>query len=154
MILIDDYILLPKEGRQSHIRLDEPCIERGGHANGSSFYCKGLLAHILDTTIPAGHKIHLCHLCHNPICANPNHMYWGTAQENRLDQIDRGTSKSIFQRTVDKYGYEEACSLNSKGRLGNTNGSGNKGKPKSEEHRRKISENHRGGRKRKIAGVM
>lgn len=81
-------------------------------------------------------------------------MYWGTAQENRLDQIERGTSKTIFQRTVDKYGYEEACRLNSRGRSGNTYGSGNKGKPKSEEHKRKLSENHRGGRKKKIAEVM
>ena len=39
---------------------------------------------------------------------------------------------------VDKYGYEEACKKNS--RVGNTYGAGNKGKPKSEEHKRKIAE--------------
>jgi hypothetical protein len=65
-------------------------------------------------------------------------MYWGTAQENRQDQIDRGTDKSIWERTVEKYGLEEARAMNS--RKGNKNGTGNKGKPKSEDQKRKISE--------------
>lgn len=98
------------------------------------------MAHLLDTTIPTGHKIHICHSCNNEKCSNPNHLYWGTAQENRLDQIARGTSKTVFQRTVDKYGYDAACGLNSRTKMGNTNGSGNKGKPKAEKHRQKIAE--------------
>ena len=65
---INEYIKLPKEDRQNHLRLDEPCLERGGQ----SMYCKGLLAHIHDTTIPSGHKIHVCHACHNGACSNPN----------------------------------------------------------------------------------
>lgn len=51
---------------------------------------------------------------------------------------------------VEKYGYEEACKMNSKGKTGNTYGSGNKGKPKSDEHKAKISANHKGGRKKKL----
>lgn len=143
MLIIDEYILLPKEVRQKHLRLDESCIERGG----SSFYFKGLLAHLLDTTVPTGHKIHLCHACHNAKCSNPNHLYWGTAQENRLDEVKNG-GKTIWERTVEKYGLEKAREMNR--RKGNTNGSGNKGKPKSEEHRAKIAANHKGGRKRKM----
>jgi hypothetical protein len=50
---------------------------------------------------------------------------------------------------VDKYGYEGACALNAVGRKGNTYGSGNKGKPKTEEHKAKIAANHKGGRKKK-----
>ena len=143
MLIIDEYILLPKEVRQKHLRLDGSCIERGG----SSFYFKGLLAHLLDTTVPTGHKIHLCHACHNAKCSNPNHLYWGTAQENRLDEVKNG-GKTIWERTVEKYGLEKAREMNR--RKGNTNGSGNKGKPKSEEHRAKIAANHKGGRKRKM----
>ena len=137
---IDEYILLEKIERQKHLRLDESCIERGGPEKGGlSSYCKGLLAHVLDTTIPSGHKIHICHACNNPKCSNPNHLYWGTAQENRQDQIENGTSKSVWQRTVDKYGLEEASNRNSKLRKGNKNGSGNLGKPKSAEHRQKVA---------------
>jgi len=138
---IQDYILRPKEDRQLHLRLNEPCIERGGPEKGGlSAYCKGLMAHILDTSIPTGHKIHICHACNNQKCSNPNHLYWGTAQENRQDQIDKGTDKSIWQRTVDKYGLEEAIRKNSIRSKNNKNGRGNKGKPKSLDHRQTIAE--------------
>lgn len=143
---INDYIKLPKHERQIHLKLDEPCIERGA----GSYYFKGLLAHVLDTTVPTGAKIHLCHACHNGKCGNPNHLYWGTAQENRLDQIENGTGDSPWNRMVAKYGLEEAKKMNSKGRQGNKNGSGNKGKPKSEEHKKNIALNRKGGRPKKI----
>jgi hypothetical protein len=151
MLLIEDYITQSKEQRQQHIDLTDSCIERGGPLNGGlSSYCKGLMAHLLNTTIPSGHKIHVCHACNNERCSNPKHLYWGTAQENRLDQ----KKDTVWERTVKKYGYTEACRLNAKGKTGNTNGSGNKGKPKSEEHKAKISANRKGGRKKKNAVVM
>ena len=149
---IEEYILLPQSKRQEHLRLDEPCLERGGPANGGlSAYCKGLLAHILDTSIPSGKKIHVCHACNNEVCSNPNHLYWGTAQENRLDEIANGGT-TIWERAVAKHGLAAATELNS--RKGNKNGSGNKGKPKSEEHKANIAANRKGGRKKIIADVM
>lgn len=141
MIGIDEYILLSKEERQKHLKLDEACIERGGQ----SMYCKGLLAHILDTTIPSGKKIHVCHACHNSKCSNPNHLYWGTPKENRYDEIDNG-GITIWERTVAKHGLEIAREKAK--RNANKNGLGNKGKPKSEEHKRKIAANRKGGRKK------
>lgn len=142
MRIIEEYILLPKEERQKHLKLDEPCIERGGQ----SMYLKGLLAHLHDTTIPSGKKIHVCHACHNGKCSNPVHVYWGTASENRQDAIANG-AKTPWQHMVDKYGIEIAREKMS--RNGNTNGTGNSGKPKSAEHKEKLSLNHRGGRKAK-----
>lgn len=133
---IYEYIGLPKSSRQAHLNLSESCIERGA----GSYYFKGLLAHHLDTTVPTGHKIHLCHACNNGACGNPNHMYWGTAQENRQDQVTNG-GKTIWERTVEKYGEEEARLMNA--RNGNKNGSGNKGKPKSEAQKQKIAESVR-----------
>ena len=146
MILIEDYITQTKEARQAHLRLDEPCIERGG--NSENF--RGLLAHTFDTTIPKGQKIHLCHACHNAKCSNVNHLYWGTSKENTQDRIANG-GKTGWEHLVAKYGYDGACALNAVGRKGNTYGSGNKDKPKSEEHKAKISANHRGGAKKKIS---
>lgn len=150
MLLIEEYITQSKEERQQHIDLNNPCVERGGPAKGGlSSYCKGLLAHLFDTTIPSGHKIHVCHACNNEKCSNPKHLYWGTAQENRLDQ----QKESVWDRMVKKYGLEEAKRMNAKGREGNKNASGNKGKPKSEEHKAKIAANRKGGRQKKFADV-
>lgn len=140
---INQYITLSKEERQSHLKLNEPCIERGA----GSYYFKGLLAHVLDTTIPTGKSIHLCHACHNGACGNPNHLYWGTARENKLDQKQNG-EKTIWERTVEKYGLEKAKEMQSKGNK-SAGGKANKGKPKSDEHRKKIAE----AIKKKHAGV-
>ena len=149
MKLIEEYITLPKIERQQHLKLDETCIERGA----GSYYFKGLLAHLLDTTVPTGHKIHLCHACHNAKCGNPNHLYWGTAQENRQDQVTNG-GKTIWERTVEKYGLEEARKMQAKGNK-SAGGKSNAGKPKSEEHKRKIALNRKGGRPKKSnAAVM
>jgi hypothetical protein len=126
---IEIYINSSIEERQTHLRLDEPCIDRGGHnKNGISFYAKGLLAHVLNTTIPNGHKILCCHACNNGKCINPNHLYWGTPKENLLDAIKCGANKTPYQNTINKYGVEKAKQINlssaSKG------GKGNLGKPK------------------------
>jgi hypothetical protein len=43
---------------------------------------------------------------------------------------------------VEKYGYEEACRMQAKGDK-SSGGKANKGKPKSADHRRKISESLR-----------
>jgi hypothetical protein len=76
-------------------------------------------------------------------------LYWGTAKENSADRMNNG-DKTIWEKMVEKYGYEEACKINAKGKTGNTHGSGNKGKPKSEEHKRKIAANRKGGRQKLV----
>ena len=103
-------------------------------------YLKGLLAHIHDTTIPSGKKIHVCHACHNGKCSNPNHLYWGTARENKKDADNNG-GKSIWEKMIDKYGIEEAKRRQIRNKeTASKNGKGNIGKTKSEEHKKKISE--------------
>ncbi len=131
---VKDYLVLPKEDRQSHLDLNEKCLERGGNSTNH----RGVLAQFLDTSI-YGLPADLCHACNNGKCSNPRHLYWGTRQENVHDAIKAGTFASVFDRSVAKYGYEEACRRNSKGDKAK-GGRGNKGKPKSVEHRKKISE--------------
>lgn len=141
---IREYILLPQNFRQSHLKIHEDCIEIGG--NSTQF--KALLAHHLRTTIPNGNKdnVLLCHACHNAKCSNPNHLYWGSRAENNIDRFERekqnGTYKTCYQMMLEKYGEEKTKELvkiaSSKG--GSKGGRNNKGKPKSLEHRNKLSE--------------
>lgn len=134
MINVTEYITRSREERRGHLQLNEPCCERGGNSTNH----KGVLAQYLDTTIPSG-RILLCHACNNSACSNPKHLYWGTDYDNIIiDGKEFGTHSSPWARRVEKYGYEKACAMNSK--VGNTHGSGNKGKPKSEEQKRKIAE--------------
>ena len=136
MKTISEYLTQTKEERQKHLRLDEDCIERGGQ----SMYLKGLLAHLHNTTIPTGHEAHVCHACHNAICSNPNHVYWGTPKENAADHIANG-GKTIWENMVNKYGEDGARAMQGRSKkLASKAGQGNKGKPKSEEHKRKIRE--------------
>ena len=134
MINVNEFIKEDREVRRQHLDLEEPCLERGG----TSTHHKGVLAQFLGTTIPSG-RILLCHACNNGKCSNPKHLYWGTDYDNTVvDGTTFGTHMNIWDRKVAKYGYEEACRRNS--RVGNTYGSANKGKPKSEEHKKKIAE--------------
>jgi len=132
---IKNYIQKPYEQRTSHLDLESECIEIGG--NSTSF--KGLLSYILGVTIPSGSKIHLCHKCHNSRCSNPKHLYYGTPTENINDRKENGTFISIWEKTVQKYGMEEARRRQGRGNKSN-GGKANRDKPKSEEHKKKISE--------------
>ena len=132
MIDITEFITRSREERRAHLQLDEPCCERGGNSTNH----KGVLAQYLDTTIPSG-RILLCHACNNEKCSNPKHLYWGTDKENII--LDNPNWKSAWDRKVEKYGLEEACRMNSRGNKA-AGGAGNKGKPKSEEHKKKIAE--------------
>lgn len=104
MIDIEEYIKRPLSERQSHLDLNDNCIERGGFSS----YFKGLLAHVLNTSIPSGIKIHVCHACGNGKCSNPKHLYFGTPKENILDGYRHGTIVNAWQSTVKKYGIDEA----------------------------------------------
>ena len=108
---IDEHMQLSQVERQSHLALDEDCVERGG----KSFYFRGLLAYYLDTTLPSGKRVHLCHACHNPRCSNPRHLYWGTPKENCQDRIDyHGGEMNVWERMVAKYGLEQARLMQAK----------------------------------------
>ena len=138
MILVEEWINESRQVRTQHLDMSTPCVERGGN----STVHRGVLAEYLDTNFPS--KVDLCHACHNDKCSNPKHLYWGTRKENIQDAKDNGTWKSPWDYSVEKYGYEKACEMNV--RSGNTFGAGNKSKSKSEEHKKNISLNRKGGK--------
>lgn len=122
MILIEEYIKKSLLERQAHLKLDEPCIERGGIPEQVSYMMRGMVANLFDTTMPKGtNTVLVCHACNNNKCYNINHVYWGTAQENRLDAKANG-ALSVYQYTVAKHGKEFATELVRK------NGKSNKGR--------------------------
>jgi hypothetical protein len=136
MINITEFITRSREDRRAHLDLEEPCCERGGNSTNH----KGVLAQYLDTTIPSG-RILLCHACHNGKCSNPKHLYWGTDKDNlAIDRAEQpGGWKNPWVKMVEKYGYEEACKMQSRGDKA-AGGKAGKGKVLSEEHKKKIAE--------------
>lgn len=134
MSSVEVYLRESRDSRRSHLDLNSVCMERGGN----STIHRGVLAQYLNTFI-FGKPAELCHACHNPNCSNPRHIYWGTRSDNIQDTKDNGTFKSPWERTVEKYGYEEACKINARGNK-SAGGKANKGKSKTEEHKNNISE--------------
>jgi hypothetical protein len=108
MIKVKEWILQSKEIRTEHLDLETDCVERGGNSTNH----RGVLAQFLNTDFPKGIGIDLCHACHNSSCSNPKHMYWGTRKENVADARATGAHKSVWENTVNKYGYENACKMN------------------------------------------
>lgn len=133
-MLVETYLIKGKSERQLHLDLNDECKERGGNSTNH----RGVLAQYLDTPI-YGRPADLCHACHNDKCSNPKHLYWGTRKENVQDAKDAGTFKTPWESMVEKYGYEEACRMQARGDK-SAGGKANKGKLKSAEHRKKISE--------------
>ena len=134
------YMKLPKTTRQSHLKLSEDCLERGGN----STIHRGVLAQFLDTIIPMGRIAVMAHACNNGKCSNPRHLYWATDRENLVEDGTKfGTWKNTHQRMVDKYGEEGVRKIRSEVAKGNKGGAGNKGKPKSKQHCENISKARR-----------
>ena len=48
---------------------------------------------------PSGKHL-ACHHCDNPICTNPDHLFWGTASENTIDGYRKGRIKTPTERNV------------------------------------------------------
>jgi hypothetical protein len=107
MIKIEDYMKKSLEERKAHLKLDEPCLLRGGQRTTVSIMMRGVLAFIFDTTLPVGQTVHACHACNNYLCSNSNHVYWGTCRENELDARRNG-KKTLWEYTILKYGPEKA----------------------------------------------
>ncbi len=134
MILVEQWITESKTIRTQHLDMNTPCLERGGN----STVHRGVLAEFLGTNLPE--KIDLCHYCGNSKCSNPKHLYWGTRKENVEDSKRHGTWASPWDRLIEKYGEkyarEHLRSIANPAKAG----SGNKGKPKSDIHKKKISD--------------
>jgi hypothetical protein len=133
-----EHMALSRSDRRQHLKLDQPCDERGLIY---SYHLSGLLAYVLHTTIPKkGDNAIVCHGCNNARCSNPDHLYWGSYKDNHIDQVENGTWESPHARTKKKYGEENVSEIYSiNGKKERPGGR----KSKTEEHKQKISESIR-----------
>lgn len=57
---------------------------------------------ILSRGLPAeGHDLHACHECDNPGCCRPDHLFWGTREQNMQDMARKG--RAGIQRHPERY---------------------------------------------------
>lgn len=84
----------------SRVRKSDGCWEWSGSLTSAGYGHTGYLgrtrlAHriaweLTNGPIPAG--MQLCHHCDNPPCCRPDHLFIGTASDNRLDSMAKGRS--------------------------------------------------------------
>jgi Pectobacterium phage endonuclease len=63
---------------------------------GIMFFKKSIKAHRFSYMIHKGELEKgkfICHTCDNPLCVNPEHLYQGTALQNKRDAIERNRTK-------------------------------------------------------------
>ena len=128
---LSDYMKLPREVRRQHLDVSRPCIEMGGSSRSS----RALLGMYLGTTCEGlGMKTgYLCHACGNEKCSKPEHLYWGSATDNCIDKYEHNPKLGEKIAKINKQNNPDYFK-----ELGSH--SGLKGIPKSESHKKAISE--------------
>lgn len=117
-------------------------------------------AHRVAWTIangPIPDRRYICHSCDNPSCVRPEHLFIGTPTDNVRDCIAkgrdaRGEKKAVrgerngMSRPEVKEKHRAICASEEyRAKLS----AAQKGKPKSDEHRKKISDAHKERHRRK-----
>jgi len=55
--------------------------------NGKKEHTHRLMWELNNYMVPKGMSV--CHVCDNPSCINPNHLFLGTAQDNATDKVNK-----------------------------------------------------------------
>lgn len=68
--------------------------------NGKNWRVHRLFYTLLNGPIPP--KLMVCHSCDNRKCANPNHMFLGTNQDNLTDMKQKGRARNQYTGPLPK----------------------------------------------------
>lgn len=68
--------------------------------NGKTIHASRAYFLVHDKEIPSG--LEVCHVCDNPRCVNPRHLYLGTPAQNAGDREDRGRANRPCKLTESK----------------------------------------------------
>lgn len=85
--------------RKLEVRKPEQCwlwtaaLTKAGYGvfrmRNKTVYAHRLTLQSINPVDPEGPQ-HACHSCDIPNCANPSHLWWGTALDNSRDSVDKG----------------------------------------------------------------
>lgn len=119
MKLFDDYVLVKlKSKMDAYSRQNGECLEctyagSRGYANVTAIIngkTYKILAHRLAYYLSYGElnkDMHVCHLCDNPKCINPEHLFQGSARDNVQDKMTKGRCLSGTNHPMAKLTYKE-----------------------------------------------
>lgn len=79
-------------------------FQNTGYGRTSYGYAHRVAFELSKGEIPEG--LHILHSCDNKLCCNPNHLRFGTRQDNMDDKVSRNRQSRLFKENNPMYGVK------------------------------------------------
>ena len=97
-LLCQSHTLTARFWEHVDIKSDDECWEWQGSRTAAKYglmYWNGELQYVHRLSLefdgrPVPNRWHACHVCDNPPCVNPKHLFPGTPKDNMLDKVSKG----------------------------------------------------------------